>query len=250
MVTQAMPIITGAEVASRILVDSVKALYGIAKGVDEFLNEHIAQMKGSENPTVSRTGRVLEMAKYGFGVGYITPVIVIATGQLILGNSLAAISTVATAATLSNPVAMTCAAVGAIYYGWAALTDQEREEMLEKLSQGLDIGVEFIKSVIHFVTDKIKEFLNSDNLNDIKSYISNAAHMFGKTLGDVTKNMSDKIVDGWDTVRDKTSDVVEKTGEILANACDVVKEQGGKALDRLKTKKGKPSADNEGDPSF
>ena len=35
-------------------------------------------------------------------------------------------------------IAMTCAAIGAIYYGWSALSDVEREEMLDKLSKGLD----------------------------------------------------------------------------------------------------------------
>jgi hypothetical protein len=30
---------------------------------------------------------------------------------------------------------MTCAAIGAIYYGWGALSDVERDEILEKLSQ-------------------------------------------------------------------------------------------------------------------
>ena len=41
---------------------------------------------GSENVTISRTGRVLEMAKLGFGIGYLTSVVVIAVAQLLLGN--------------------------------------------------------------------------------------------------------------------------------------------------------------------
>lgn len=43
-----------------------------------------------------------------------------------------------------NPLVMTCAAVGAIYYGWGALSEQERTETLEKLSNGLNVGVELI----------------------------------------------------------------------------------------------------------
>ena len=119
----------------------------MAVEINEYLDKHIADMKGSENPTISRTGRVLEMAKFGFGIGYITSVVVIAAGQLLLGNPLVAINKVVASATLSNPIAMTCGAIGAVYYGWGALSDIERNEILDKLSRGLDVGIELIKSI-------------------------------------------------------------------------------------------------------
>lgn len=246
------PLMAGAEA---VMVASIKALYGTAESVNDFLNDHINEMQKSENPTISRTGRVLEMAKYGFGIGYITPVVVIATGQLILGNSLSAISTVATAATLTNPIAMTCAAVGAVYYGWSALSDQEKNEILEKLSQGLEIGIEMIKSVIRFVIDKTKEFWNSENLSEIKKNISSAAEVFGKTLGDVTHMISDKLSDGLNTIKTKTIDAMDKTADLASDvyvavkektekaaefavdAYDSVKEQGEKTVEHIKSKR-------------
>ena len=85
--------------ALSVMAKAVQTLYGMATDVNEYLDQHIVDMKGSENPTISRTGRILEMAKLGFGIGYITPVVVIAAGQLLLGNTLSAITTVATAAT-------------------------------------------------------------------------------------------------------------------------------------------------------
>ena len=136
----------GSHPALSVIAQAIKALYGAAEDINEFLDKHIVEMKDSENPTIARTGRVLEMAKYGFGIGYITPVIVIAVGQLLLGNPLSAAVTVVTAATFTNPIAMTCAAIGAIYYGWGALTEVERSEILEKLSNGLEVGIELIKS--------------------------------------------------------------------------------------------------------
>ena len=240
MVVAALPIFGAAgfkigtevcKIASSAMVAGIKTLYGISKDINEYLDEHIEEMKRSENPTVSRTGRIFEMAKYGFGMGYITSVVVIAVGQLILGNALAAVTVVATAATLTNPIAMTCAAVGAIYYGWNALSDQEKNEMLEKLSHGLEIGIEMIRSVIRFLIDKTKEIWNSDNLAEIKKNISSAAAVFGKTLGDVTHKLVDKVSDGLDTIKSTTSKAMANTADLASDAYDVMKEKGGKAAD-------------------
>jgi hypothetical protein len=227
----ANPYFTGAQIASTVMIESIKTLYRISISINDFLNDHIEEMKRAENPTVSRTGRVLEMAKYGFGIGYITPVVVISVGQLLLGNPLAAGGTLASAAILSNPIAMTCAAVGAIYYGWNALDDQEKEEMLEKLSDGLKIGIEMIKSVIRFVIEKSKELWNSENLSEIKNSISQAAEVFGKKLGDVTHKISDKVTDGLITIKTKTVEAMDKTADIASETYVVVKEKTGQAAD-------------------
>ncbi len=127
---------------------------------------------------------------------------------------------------------MTCAAVGAIYYGWSALTDQEKDEIIEKLSKGLEIGIEMIKSVIRFVIDKTKELWNSENLSEIKGYISNAAKVFGKTLADVTHILSDKIFGGLSAIKTKTMESFDKTTEFGSQAIDVIKEKGEQILDR------------------
>ncbi len=150
---------------------AINALYGIASDINDWVNRHIEDMKASDNPTISRTGRVLEMAKFGFGLGYLTSVIVIAVGQILLGNTLGSLTTVATAAVLANPIAMTCAAIGAVLYGWGALSDQERNDVLEKLSRGLEVGIELIKSVIGFVIARINEMLDSKVIKDLKTFL-------------------------------------------------------------------------------
>lgn len=235
MIATALPFIAGAEIASSVMVASIQTLYGTAKSINDFLNEHIKNLKVSDNHTISRTGDVLEMAKYGFGIGFITPVAVIAAGQLLLGNPLSAVVTVATSPV--NPIAMTCAAVGAIYYGWNALTEQEKNEMLEKLSKGLEIGVQLIKSIIGFIIDKTTELWTSENISEIKKYISSTAAVFGKTLGDVTDSIRDKVVDGFDTFKTMAGRAIDKTGEVLSETFDTVKEHGGKAVEHLKSKK-------------
>jgi hypothetical protein len=66
---------------------AIKALYGVGPDINGYIDKHIEDMKGSDKLTVSRTGRVIGAAKTGFGIGYVTPGAIIATGQLLLGNT-------------------------------------------------------------------------------------------------------------------------------------------------------------------
>jgi len=197
--------------------------------VNEYLNKHIEEMTKSENPTIARSGKVIEMAKLEFGIGYITPMVIIATGQLLLGNTLAAMGTVAAAATVPTPIAMTCAAIGAIYYGWGALSDAERNEILEKISKGLEAGIELIKSIVRFVTDKTKELLSSKNMEEIKKFVESAAAVFGKTLGDVTHKFADVVGDTFNVVKKKSGKAMEITSDIASCAYRSVSETASDA---------------------
>ncbi len=193
MVASSIPF-AGAQFVLNAMTEAIRSIYRIANDLDDYFDKHIAEMKGSDNPAVSRTGRVLEMAKFGFGLGYITPVIIISVGQMLLGNPWAAVTTVVTAATLTNPVAMTCAAIGAIYYGWGALSDVERNEILAKLSEGLQGGIELIRSMVRFVIDTVDELRKSKNFDELKNYVGSAARLFGKSLADVTHKTRDRFV--------------------------------------------------------
>ena len=249
MVVPAIPIILGvAEVGGFALskmAQAIKALYGMANEMNDYLDKHIEEMKGSENPTISRTGSVLAMAKLGFGIGYITPVVVIAVGQLLLGNPLSAIIFIAQAATLTNPIAMTCAAIGAIYYGWGALSDLERNEILEKLSKGLEVGIELIRSIVRFVIETTKELLSSKNIDEIKKFVGSAATVFGKTLGDVTHKVTDIVSDTYDVFKKKSGEAMEKTIDAATDAYEDVSEAAGKAADAFRKKLERPASKGE-----
>lgn len=207
----------------------LKTLYHVADDVNDFINKHIESMKLSDNPTISRTGRVLEAAKLGFGIGYTVPVVVISVGQLLCGFKAAAVTTVATAGVLSNPVAMTCAALGAIYYGWNALSEQEKIETIEEIEQDIKVGAELIKYVIQFVIKQTTDLLSSDNILELKKFVTDSAQTFGKTLGDVTGAIKDKMMDGFHTLKsftDETGTVVKSHAE---NAVETVKVASGGA---------------------
>lgn len=193
---------------------AIQALYGMGTAINDYLDNHILAMKQSENSTISQTGRVIESAKLGFGLGYLSSVVIIATGQILLGNTFSAVATVAAAATLTNPIAMTCAAVGAIYYGWNALSSKEQQEILEKLTQGLDLGAELIKSIIQFLITKVKDLLSSKSIAEFKDYIKEYASKFGRTLFDVTGKVTD-FVKG---AAGKAGEMTVKAGELTVNA--------------------------------
>ena len=143
------------------IVTAISVLYGFVYTIDQGIDQLLEKMKQSANSTVSRTANIIEGAKYGFGIGYATPVIVIAVGQLILGNPFSALLTVGSAALMVNPIAMTCGAIGAIYYGWQALDDEEKKNaILNRLMEAFEVGAELIKAIIGFVFTKSKDGLH------------------------------------------------------------------------------------------
>lgn len=219
MIAAALPI---GEFALSGMAKAIGGLYGVLGNMNAWMDKHIQDMQSSENITISRTGKVLEGAKLGFGIGYTVPVTVIAVGQFLLGNTLAAAATIASAGTMTNPIAMTCAAVGAIYYGWNALSDDERADALDKLSKGLEIGIELIKSIIRYVIDGLSALMNSKHLAEFKEFIGEGAKQFGKTLYDVTHNVTDKLTQLMSSGSAVVSDSLEKSKATIMESSESV----------------------------
>ena len=207
------------------MAQAIKGLYNMGGSINDFIDTHIEEMKKSDNATISKTGRVIEGAKFGFGIGYMSSVVIIATGQLLLGNTFAAVTATASAAVLSNPVAMTCAAVGAIYYGWSALSSDEKDAILEKLKAGLEIGIETVKAIVAFVIRVTKELLSPENIAEFKGFIKTYAAKFGKSLSDVTGKMMDILKDAAEKTVKVSTDIFESTTGVLS----VVATQTGNA---------------------
>ena len=211
-------------VPSNPIVDAIKALYGVATSVNTFIDEHIAKLKAHENETINTTGRVLENAKAGFGIGYITPLILTATGQLLLGNQLNATAILASGMTLSNPLAMTCGAIGAIYYGWQALSEEEKNAILARLTAAFEVGVELIKSMISFVISSLGSILSKEKLAEFKNFVASAAENFGKTLAEITRDIKDKFFHVMDWVGNAWKEASTSVQEGAERTKDSVKE--------------------------
>lgn len=201
----AKPVLATLELAGGTMYLGIKAAYGAGKDLNAFVNRHIAELQGSKDPGIARTGRVLEGAKEGFGLGFVAPVAIIATGQLLLGNPLVATSTVITAP--FNPVAMTCAAVGAIYFGWRALDRDEQESLLAKVSEGLQLGVELIRAIIRFVTELSEDVFSKKQLLRIGQRVKSArkaiVNMFDASVEVTSDGFRDALEDSgryWDGV--------------------------------------------------
>lgn len=211
-------------VPSNPIVDAIKLLYGTVVAINTFIDEHIEQLKSHTNETISATGRVLESAKAGFGIGYITPLVLTATGQFLLGNNLAAISTVSTGLAFTNPLAMTCASIGAVYYGWQALTEEEKNAILDRLTKAFEVGAELIKSMIGFVISSLSSMLSKEKIAEFKNFIASAAENFGKTLADVTRDIKDKFFQVMNWVGDAFTEATTSVKEGAERTKDSVKE--------------------------
>lgn len=227
--------------AASPIVAAIKVMYRAAGQFNDWLDEHIEDLKRSDNPLIASTGRVLEGAKFGFGVGYVASTALIAVGQFLLGNTFAAVATVASAAVLSNPIAMTCAAIGAIYFGWKALTDKEREQILEHLAAGLTLGVELIRAVVEFAIRRSRELLDSSQLETAKTFIKAQAEAFGRTLYDVTKQLGDLASDSAEAITEKAGQAAVaikgaagKVGGAVADGASSARDAIGAGVERLR----------------
>jgi hypothetical protein len=180
-------------IPSSALTKALKAIYGTASALNEFMDTHIAALKASENATISRTGELLGEAKTGFMIGYVTPIAVVAVGQLLLGNPLTAV--VSGVGMAVSPVAITCAAVGAIWMGWNALAPGEQAKILELVRDGLGLSVTLVASVIEFVVRQAQVLYGKSQTSVLREMVRAEAANFGKTLAQVTGSAVDAVLD-------------------------------------------------------
>jgi len=183
-------------IASGVVSPGIKMLaqlYGFAGNAAQFAVGHIETLKQADSVLANRCGQVLEAANAGFGVGAETSLILIGVGQGLLGNPLTTASSISAGA---NPVVMTCAAIGAIHYGWNAMSDSEREALLANVSGAFKVGVEFIRSVTRFAMDVIHALMSRDNLEELRKLVASVAGTFGRHLSDITRALSDRVLEG------------------------------------------------------
>lgn len=182
----------GADIAQSSGLATLSRLYGFGGDTARFAVDHIEVLKSADNALANRCGQILESASTGFGVGSETSLVLTGVGQALLGNPLTAGAKVAAG---TNPVVMTCAAIGAIHYGWKAMSDEERELLLGTVSKAFNVGVEFIRSIARFAYDMIQALLSAENMAELKRMVSDVAGAFGKRLSAITGALSDRVAE-------------------------------------------------------
>ncbi|GGB29511.1 hypothetical protein GCM10011380_18790 [Sphingomonas metalli] len=182
---------------------AVAKLYG-HDNVGDFIVSHIATLQGADNALVSRCGEVLAAVREGFGVGGEHSLMVIALGQTLLSGGVVPVGGVVS---LSNPVTLTCAAIGAIHYGWNALSEQEKAAILASVATIFATGVESVRSVAGFVLKTIKALLSRENLAALKKMASDGAAYFDRCIGDITRSIADRSRDLYQATWKRLPDV-------------------------------------------
>ena len=227
-----------------MLILSLKAAHAAAGGVtsaaieaNDYVDSIIDHLKADENLTVNRVGRVLEGTKFGFLMGFVTPSILTATGvALTSGNLVAAVG--GGVATLANPIAGVCAAVGAVYFGWKALSDDERREVLAQVGDFLQVGAEQIKAVVKFALGLMTELMSADNFKEIKGMVAAAASAAGRHLSDITHSIKDKTFKAAKAISDTASNVYEAAGSLGTSASNVVQTGASQVAETAKSSVG------------
>ncbi|MHA6723800.1 hypothetical protein [Sphingomonas sp. RS2018] len=166
--------------------------YGFAGNAAQFAIGHIETLKQADNVLANRCGQVLEAATSGFGVGQETAMLLIGVGQSLLGNPLTGKVIIGT----GNPIVMTCAAIGAIHYGWKAMNDDDRTALLSTVGAAFDVGIEFLKAIGNFAFDLIQALMSRENFEELKRIVSSVAQGFGRHLSDITRLLSDRFKEG------------------------------------------------------
>jgi hypothetical protein len=217
--------------ALKLATSAVSGASAAVSAANDATDSMIEKLKANENTTINRIGRVLEGTKFGFMLGYLTPSIVTAVGvTLTTGDLLAAVG--GGIAVLGNPVAGVAAAVGAVYFGWKALSEKERDAVLKQVGDFLKTGYEQIKAVINYSINLMKELLSADNLNEMKEAVAEAAELIGKHLADITKSIKDQCY---------------KAGKVFSEAADSVSKTASEAADSF-TSMFKKKPTDESDP--
>ena len=181
----------------------VAASYGFSSPV-QFVQHHLEQLSTSGSELAERCSAVLQQATIGFGMGADTSLVIIGVGRTLLGSPLAGAPVVTS---MSNPVTMTCAAVGAIYFGWKALSDAERQRIVAEIARAFSLGPQLIISIVRFAIDTLRTLSNAQRLTEFKKPIAEVAASFGRSLGDVTHSIVDRTTGAFATVRSSAASV-------------------------------------------
>lgn len=184
---------TAHKIPSSPLIDALRSLYGTAASLGKFMVSHIAALRASDDATISSTGKLLAEARKGFKVGYSAPIAVVAVGQLLLGNPLTAV--VSAAGMAVNPVAITCAAVGAVWMGWRALKPREQADILENVRIGLGLTITVVTSVVEFAVRQAQALFGKPQVAALRDMVRTEAATFGRTLAQVTGSAVDAVLD-------------------------------------------------------
>lgn len=175
------------------MAQAIGAMYRAGADLHGYVLRHIDDLKSSEDEVITGAGRVLDQALKGLQLGFAAPVVIIVVGQLLLGNPLTAV--VSGIAMAFSPVAMTCAAIGAIYMGWRALSAKDRAKLLEAASAGLSVAADILISVVEFALTTAQAIFGSSHVAALKRVVMSEAANFGRGLGKVTGSLLDYTAD-------------------------------------------------------
>lgn len=213
------------------MIRPLLATYGTPEQLDDFFAGHLKTMRDAERATVRRAGQVLTETFNGYGIGYRAPAGLIAMGQIILGNLLIDVMVPFAPVFLSNSLAMTCGALGAVYYGYQALTPEEKDALVAKVAAGFDIGRQLVRDMARFAIGLFAKLLDGEQLAELKNWLKEAAHSVGRHSSDITRNLSDRIADGLAVAAEGSRHAAQVGAHLALSGMEVMRQGSGVVAD-------------------
>lgn len=105
---------------------------------------------------------------------------------------------------------------------------------LDKLSRGLEVGIELIKSIIQYILNGIASVVTSNNVKLLKEYIEKEA-VLGRTLYDITRSATDKVIATLNHTVTTAHSVIEASVEAASVAGNTLKSYGSQCIETVKT---------------
>ena len=165
---------------------------------------------------------MLKRTYEGYGVGYKVPLAVLAIGRAMIGVDLA----VSAPFIASNPVAFTCAAVGAVYYGYNALDEDEKLIIGNRVADAFGFGVELVSSLVRFCIDQMASVFDKDMLRALKESLSQVATALGLTVYEITGALRDRLASAASTSYENASWFLGAATNTAASAVSAVSGSG------------------------
>lgn len=232
-------VLSNDDLLRRLLAD-----YGI-DAIDESVRsqsfeKHISNLESSQNEVTARTGFILKRAYDGYGLGYKVPLAILAIGKAMIGVDFA----VSAPFIASNPLAFSCAAIGAVYYGYNALKDEEKEAVCEMVAQAFGYGLELISSIARFCIDLMASVFDKGMLGKLKDSLGVVASALGTSVYDITGAFRDRLAGATAATIETAGWLAEGAMEMASTVAAGVTDKGQALLGRRSGGDGSPDQRN------
>jgi negative regulator of replication initiation len=112
--------------------------------------------------------------------------------------------------------------MGAVYWGYQALEQEEREQLHRLIGEAFDFGVELVKTIVDFCIRTMKDLLDSEEFAQLRKYVAEFAEAVGSSLYEVTGRIYDRVTE----IANSAGEAVTSAGTSVGGAASATLNKG------------------------